>query len=108
MEPTEFEWFAGVAAELAEKTMHLKKEDIENASFFYNSDVRCCIGRIRFNGSAIYFLLDYPKKTFAEAGTPLEKKLKDLDSFIIQTEGQTAIIYKLNEEIAKNFNLFMN
>lgn len=108
MEPTEFEWFGGVAAELVENTMNLKKEDIEDASFFYNSDVRWCIGRIKFNGNAAYFLLDYPKQTFAEAGESLEAKLKDVGTFIIHGEGDVGIIYKLNDEIAANFQRFMN
>ena len=62
MKPTEFEWFAGVAAELAEKTMNLKKEDIEQASFFYNSDVRWCIGRLMINGNNIYSCWIIPSK----------------------------------------------
>ena len=107
MKPTEFEWFAGVAAELAENTMNIKKEDIEDASFFYNSDVRWCIGRIKINGGNIYLLLDYPKQSFVDAGESLEAKLKDVGSFIIQNEGSVGIIYKMNEEIAEKFNEFM-
>ena len=106
--PTEFEWFAGVAAELATTTMNLKKGYFEEASFFYKSDVRWCIARITINEKKTYFLLDYPQQSFQEAGDDLENSLKDLDSFIIQTEGNATIIYKSNDEITSRFSELMD